>query len=100
MCTVSYIQGSSRAGGAHCSRQDLRWLYDAVEKPPTAVAFDDLFAQVCDMARAAPDAGITLAQLRACGLGAGVLNLLLNHNDLLLRRTTAEFSAKGLEVPL
>lgn len=35
--------------------------------------------------------GISMSDLQASGLGAGALGLLLNHNGMLLHRTTAEW---------
>ena len=71
----------------------MRWLYDAVDKPPGVIAFDDLHCQLLDMAAPAkPSAGFTLAELRKSKLAPGVFGLLLNHNDMLIRRSTAEFS--------
>ena len=42
--------------------------------------------------------GPDLADLRRCGLAPGVFGLLLNHGDMLLRRSTAEFSDR--DVPM
>ena len=42
--------------------------------------------------------GPTLADLRRCGLAPGVFGLLVNHGDMLLRRSTAEFSDR--DVPM
>ena len=39
-----------------------------------------------------------LGSLRRCGLAPGVFGLLVNHGDMLLRRSTAEFSDR--DVPM
>ena len=53
---------------------------------------EDLVCQLFDMARPArPERGLSLHDLRACKLGAGVLNLLFNHGNGLQSRSTAEF---------
>lgn len=56
--------------------------------------------QLLDMTRASDkEAGISLADIRKSKLAGGVFGLLFNHNNLLLRRTTAEFSTRN-DVPL
>ena len=48
--------------------------------------------------RKAAVVGPSLADLRRCGLAPGVFGLLVNHGDMLLRRSTAEFSDR--DVPM
>ena len=36
--------------------------------------------------------GVTLSDIRKSKLGSGIFGVLTNHNDMLLRRSTAEFS--------
>jgi hypothetical protein len=47
--------------------------------------------QVLDMTHPINKMGISPTDLWKCGLGAGVLGLIINHNDMLLHRTTAEW---------
>ena len=42
--------------------------------------------------------GVTFQDIKRSGLGSGIFGLLLNHNDMLLRRSTAEFSRS--DVPM
>lgn len=79
--------------GAH----DVRWMYDAVWKDEaTCVTLRDFTAQIFDMAGTtgglARKGGATLRDIRNSKLAAGIFGLLCNHNDMLLRRSTAEFS--------
>lgn len=79
--------------GAH----DVRWMYDAVWKDEaTCVTLRDFTAQIFDMAggetRLARGRGASLRDIRNSKLAAGIFGLLCNHNDMLLRRSTAEFS--------
>lgn len=74
--------------------EDAKWFYDAVEKDESTfvVGFEDLWHQLVDMTQPAkPRVGFTAADLWRCKLGAGALGLLLNHNNMLLHRTTAEW---------
>lgn len=88
--SVLDADGDGRLGWA-----DMRQAYDAVDKSCCGfvVSFDDLVHQVSDMVRAAapPRAGFTSGELWCSKLGAGVLGLLLNHNNMLLQRSTAEW---------
>lgn len=79
--------------GAH----DVRWMYDAVWKDEaTCVTLRDFTAQIFDMAGTtgglARRGGATLRDVRNSKLASGIFGLLCNHNDMLLRRSTAEFS--------
>ena len=81
-----------RRARSYVSVEDMKFFYDAVDKGPVAIAFEDLAAQVADMVRpGAPDKGFTLRELRRCQLGHGVIGLLVNHNSMLVHRTTAEW---------
>ncbi|GLC59488.1 hypothetical protein PLESTB_001492700 [Pleodorina starrii] len=81
-------------GDGAVSAEDAKWFYDAVEKDESSfvVGFEDLWHQVLDMTQPANKLrGFTSAELWRCKLGAGVIGLLLNHNNMLLHRTTAEW---------
>lgn len=43
--------------------------------------------------------GVTLSEIRKSKLASGIFGILTNHNDMLLRRSTAEFS-KSSDVPM
>lgn len=82
-------------GDGRLSWQDMKVAYDAVDKSSArfVVAFEDLINQIRDMVKQQkdPQRGFTCAELRASKLGAGVLGLLTNHNNMLLQRSTAEW---------
>ena len=90
----------SSDGDGVLSRHDIKWLYDAVYKDETTcVSLEDLTCQIFDMAgtdgSAHDDAlrgGITCAAVRGSRLADGIFGILCNHDDMLLRRSTAEFS--------
>ena len=87
-------------GDGVLSRHDIKWLYDAVYKDETTcVSLEDLTCQIFDMAGADGSArgdalrgGITCAAVRGSRLADGIFGILCNHDDMLLRRSTAEFS--------
>ena len=89
-------------GDGVLSRHDIKWLYDAVYKDETTcVSLEDLTCQIFDMAGAdekksahddAIRGGITCAAVRGSRLADGIFGILCNHDDMLLRRSTAEFS--------
>ena len=83
-------------GDGAVTRHDVRWMYDAVYKDErTCVSLRDLTCQVFDMVgagRPALEGGISVGALAASKLAAGVVGLLCNHDDMMLRRSTAEFS--------
>ncbi|KAG2444842.1 hypothetical protein HXX76_001583 [Chlamydomonas incerta] len=81
-------------GDGAVSAEDAKWFYDSVEKDENTfvVSFEDLWHQLVDMTQPAkPRRGFTSADLWKCKLGAGAIGLLLNHNNMLLHRTTAEW---------
>ncbi|GIL80852.1 hypothetical protein Vretimale_9435 [Volvox reticuliferus] len=81
-------------GDGAVSAEDAKWFYDSVEKDESTfvVGFEDLWHQLLDMTQPANKRrGFTSAELWKCKLGAGVIGLLLNHNNMLLHRTTAEW---------
>eukprot|EP00775_Hariotina_reticulata_P004080 gene4080-4327_t len=83
--------GDGRLGWADC-----RQAYDAVNKTSAAfvVAFRDLMNQLQDMLGSSCtnfELGFTAGELWRSQLGAGVLGLLTNHNNMLLQRSTAEW---------
>ncbi len=83
------LDGDGRVGA-----EDATWFYDSVEKDENAfvVSFEDLWHQLLDMTQPAqPRRGFSSAELWKCKLGAGAIGLLLNHNNMLLHRTTAEW---------
>ena len=88
--SVLDADGDGRLGWA-----DMRQAYDAVDKTRCSfvVSFGDLVHQISDMVGAAapPRAGFTASELWHSKLGAGVLGLLMNHNNMLLQRSTAEW---------
>ena len=83
-------------GDGAVTRHDVRWMYDAVYKDErTCVSLRDLTCQVFDMVgagRPGLEGGISVGALAASKLAAGVVGLLCNHDDMMLRRSTAEFS--------
>lgn len=87
-------------GDGYIGRHDVRWLYDQVDKSGGCISFDDLYEQIIDMCLpACPERGVSMADIRSCKLASGIFSLLFNHNNLLLRRTTAEFSLRN-DVPM
>lgn len=82
-------------GDGHIGWQDMKQLYDAVDKTAAqfVVSFEDLMNQIRDMVeqQQRPDQGFTCSELWASKLGAGVIALLTNHNNMLLQRSTAEW---------
>ena len=79
-------------GDGVLSRHDIKWLYDAVYKDEsTCVSLEDLTCQIFDMAGAREEK-ITCAAVRGSRLADGIFGILCNHDDMLLRRSTAEFS--------
>lgn len=84
-------------GDGYLSRCDAKWFFDALDKPPSCIDFDSLWQQIVDMVgECHPEFGFTLRQLKESQLGSGVVGLLLNHNDMLFQRTTAEFSDRDI----
>lgn len=94
-------------GDGVLSVHDMKWLYDQIWKDEaTCVSFEDLVCQVYDMAGKPPPwrnadfgsgrglggDGVTMSEIRKSRLAPGIFGVLLNHNDMLLRRSTAEFS--------
>lgn len=85
-------------GDGYVSPQDMRQMYDAVDRSSAGfvVPFADLVEQIYDMvglARCEVERrrGFTSMQLRRCKLAPGVIGLLVNHGNMLLQRTTAEW---------
>ncbi|GLI60685.1 hypothetical protein VaNZ11_002887 [Volvox africanus] len=81
-------------GDGAVSAEDAKWFYDSVEKDESTfvVGFEDLWHQLLDMTQPAnKHRGFTSTELWKCKLGGGVIGLLLNHNNMLLHRTTAEW---------
>ncbi len=80
-------------GDGHVTWHDMRSFYEAVDKGSGfCVAFEDLHAQIMDMVKPAVQGrGFTCGELWRCKLGAGVVGLLTNHNNMLLQRSTAEW---------
>ncbi len=79
-------------GDGVLSRHDIKWLYDAVYKDEsTCVSLEDLTCQIFDMAGAREEK-ITCAAVSGSRLADGIFGILCNHDDMLLRRSTAEFS--------
>jgi Ca2+-binding EF-hand superfamily protein len=79
-------------GDGVLSRHDIKWLYDAVYKDEsTCVSLEDLTCQIFDMAGAREEK-ITCGAVRGSRLADGIFGILCNHDDMLLRRSTAEFS--------
>ena len=98
------------------SEHDARWLVDQIHSPDggerassvgsssaktkkSKLLFENVWRQVIDMANASDATkGISLSDVRRSKLGRGIFGVLFNHNDMLLRRSSAEFSNK--DVPL
>lgn len=104
-------------GDGRIGPEDAKLAYDAVSATRPAgdtsfmVPFDNLWSQLLDMVKPAgvglePGSvagmgpgtgpvsrlgGFSAMDLWASKLGSGVLGLLLNHNNMLLQRTTAEW---------
>eukprot|EP00232_Nephroselmis_pyriformis_P026585 CAMPEP_0182855596 /NCGR_PEP_ID=MMETSP0034_2-20130328/1944_1 /TAXON_ID=156128 /ORGANISM="Nephroselmis pyriformis, Strain CCMP717" /LENGTH=361 /DNA_ID=CAMNT_0024986587 /DNA_START=15 /DNA_END=1098 /DNA_ORIENTATION=+ len=75
-------------------RHDLLWFYQQVDKSGGCIAFDDFFCQITDMCDPEdPFQGITQRDVSTGGLGAGIIGLVVNHNNMLLQRTTADGGA-------
>jgi serine/threonine-protein phosphatase 2A regulatory subunit B'' len=89
-------------GDGVISAHDIKWMYDAIWKEEgTCVSLEDFVCQIFDMAgkKGGGDGdGVTFQDIKRSGLGSGIFGLLLNHNDMLLRRSTAEFSRS--DVPM
>ncbi len=84
-------------GDGYIGRGDIKWLYDKVDKSEHGcIEFEDLLCQLLDMAQPADSArGFTLAELRKSKLSTGIIGILTNHNQMLLRRSTSEFSTNN-----
>lgn len=83
-------------GDGRLSWADMKLLYDAVEKSCNAgilLHFEDLMNQIRDMVsqQRNPADGFTAQELWDSKLGAGVIGLLTNANNMLLQRSTAEW---------
>lgn len=88
----------------HSHRADMKLLYDAAARSCTAgclLHFEDLMNQIRDMVaqQREPGTGFTAQELWESKLGAGVIGLLTNANNMLLQRSTAEWGrgAQGLQ---
>ena len=89
-------------GDGVLSRHDIKWLYDAVHKDearacrwrisPARSSTWRARTERGPSARAAGASGVRLAALRESRLADGIFGILCNHDDMLLRRSTAEFS--------
>jgi hypothetical protein len=93
--SVCDADGDGRLGWA-----DMKQLYDAVQRSCRGGAllnFADLMCQITDMVagQRQPDRGFTAKELWDCKLGAGVIGLLTNANNMLLQRSTAEWGRGG-----
>lgn len=82
----------------------MKLLYDAAARSCTAgclLHFEDLMNQIRDMVaqQREPGTGFTAQELWESKLGAGVIGLLTNANNMLLQRSTAEWGrgAQGLQ---
>jgi hypothetical protein len=85
-------------GDGYVGPQDMRQLYESVDRSSAGfvVPFPDLVEQIYDMVglergAAAQAKGFTSMQLRRSKLAPGVIGLLVNHGNMLLQRTTAEW---------
>lgn len=83
-------------GDGRLSWADMKLLYDAVEQSCNAgilLHFEDLMNQIRDMVAQQhnPADGFTAQELWDSKLGAGVIGLLTNANNMLLQRSTAEW---------
>ena len=107
-------------GDGVLSVHDIKWLYDQVWKDGTqCVSLGDLTCQIFDMVgpETSPMSnqsdshttgtnqngravGVSRSALKNSGLADGVIKILCNHDDMLLRRSTAEFSSGEHAVPM
>lgn len=83
-------------GDGRLSWADMKLLYDAVQqscKISILLHFEDLMNQIRDMVakQRDPATGFTAQELWDSKLGAGVIGLLTNANNMLLQRSTAEW---------
>jgi hypothetical protein len=83
-------------GDGRLSWADMKLLYDAVRSSRAGsplLHFHDLMCQIADMVAQQRDTqqGFTAQELWESKLGAGVIGLLTNANNMLLQRSTAEW---------
>lgn len=83
-------------GDGRLSWADMKLLYDAVQRSCSGgmlLHFEDLMNQIRDMVarQRQPGSGFTAQEMWECKLGAGVIGLLTNANNMLLQRSTAEW---------
>jgi hypothetical protein len=83
-------------GDGRLSWGDMKLLYDAVQRSCSGgilLHFEDLMNQIRDMVsrQRAPAQGFTAQEMWESKLGAGVIGLLTNANNMLLQRSTAEW---------
>jgi hypothetical protein len=83
-------------GDGRLSWADMKLLYDAVQRSCSGgmlLHFEDLMNQIRDMVsrQREPASGFTAQEMWECKLGAGVIGLLTNANNMLLQRSTAEW---------
>lgn len=94
-------------GDGRLSWADMKLLYDAVQRSCSGgilLHFEDLMNQIRDMVslQRDPTQGFTAPEMWDSKLGAGVIGLLTNANNMLLQRSTAEwgrgehYGARGL----
>lgn len=92
-------------GDGYIGPHDMKWLYDKVDKSECqgCIEFEDLLCQLLDMVRPKDmSRGFTLSELRKSKLSTGIIGILTNHNNMLLRRSTSEWSRgnRGPDLPL
>jgi hypothetical protein len=87
-------------GDGVLGKHDIKQMYECVWKDPSVgcVSCEDLTTQIFDMAGCGED-GISFSSLKKSKLANGIIGILCNHDDMLLRRSTAEFS-EGNNVPM
>lgn len=93
MTLMSCVGPAPPSACRYISLEDMKFFYDAVDKGPVfCICFEDLVNQILDMVKPKDRRrGFSCSELRKCRLGAGVIGILTNHNNMLLHRTTAEW---------
>ena len=103
VCQIADMTGArcrsgAGRGGAGDSTRSASTAPRFAPRPPGSAASRVPTRVPSQSPRKAAVVGPSLADLRRCGLAPGVFGLLVNHGDMLLRRSTAEFSDR--DVPM
>ena len=103
VCQIADMTGArcrsgAGRGGAGDSTRSASTAPRFAPRPPGSAASRVPTRVPSQSPREAAVVGPSPADLRRCGLAPGVFGLLVNHGDMLLRRSTAEFSDR--DVPM